>query len=263
MGYPALLIHGMWCTGRNWDRIGALLQERGYEVHAPTLPAHEPVADQPLQVGAKSLNDYLAFLGDYVRQQNFSHPPVLIGHSMGGFLAQKLATQTDALALVLLTPAAPAGINGLRWSNLVAFTPHFARWGFWRKPHKPSPGMARRYATNGLDLANQTRIYEGMVHESGRAATELGFWWADPTGAARAETARVKCPVYVVGCAGDGLTPLSVVKKVAALYPGAALRQYGERSHWVIDDPETEDMVHEFAGWLQPMVRKAQRQNAA
>lgn len=263
MGYPVILIHGMWCTGRNWDRIAGVLKTRGYDCHTPNLPAHEPVADQPLQVGAKSVKDYLAFLEDYIARQNFAAPPVIIGHSMGGWLAQALAARMPALALVLLTPAAPAGINGLRLSNLIVFTPHFARWGFWRKPYKISMNLARKYAFNGVAPAEQDRLYAGLVHESGRVPFELGLWWADFGGAAKIESGKVKCPVYVVGCADDGLTPLPVVKQVAALYPQASLRIYLGRSHWVIDDAETEDMVHEVAGWLQPMVQKAQRQKAA
>ena len=41
MGYPVLLIHGMWCTGKNWDRIVGLMTPRGYDCHAVTLPAHD------------------------------------------------------------------------------------------------------------------------------------------------------------------------------------------------------------------------------
>jgi pimeloyl-ACP methyl ester carboxylesterase len=263
VGYPVVLIHGMWCTGRSWDRVAGLLRARGYDCHAPNLPAHEPVPDQPLHVGARSLKEYLAFLEDYIARQNFSQPPVLIGHSMGGWLAQALAARLPVLATVLLTPAAPAGINGIRWRTLLAFLPHFLRWGFWRKPFKPTMPAARRYAFNGIPAAEQERLYGGMVHESGRAPFELGFWWLDAGGTARVDTAKVKGPVYVVGCGGDGLTPLPVVRKVAALYPQAALRVYDRRSHWVIDDAETENMVHEIAGWLQPLVRREQRQKAA
>ena len=61
----------------------------------------------------------------------------------------------------------------------------------------------------------------------------------------------------------DGLVPPGVVKRVAARYPQATLRVYPGRSHWVIDDAQTEDMVHEIAGWLQPMVQRAARSKAA
>jgi pimeloyl-ACP methyl ester carboxylesterase len=259
MGYPVLLIHGMWCTGRNWDRIVAILTPRGYDCHAPTLPAHEPGPRQEQEVGAKSLKDYLNFLEDYVRSQNFSQPPIVIGHSMGGFLAQALSTRIKPLALVLLTPAAPAGIFALRLKNTLAFLAHFLRWGFWRKPFKISVANAERYAYNGLQPAQQQKLYDGLVYESGRAIFEVGMAWADFGRAAKIDPSLVQCPVYVVSCASDALVPAAVVKKVAALYPQSSMRQYLDRSHWVIDDDETEDMMVSICGWLRPFEQRAAR----
>ena len=259
MGYPVVLIHGMWCTHRNWERVVSLMAPRGYDCRVPSLPAHEPVPDQPLHVGAKSLKDYLSFLEDYVREQRFDRPPVLVGHSMGGWLVQALAARIETLAVVLLCPSAPAGINALRPSNLAAFTPHFLRWGFWYKPFKPSMEAARRYVFNGLPPDQQQRNYQTLVHESGRVAVELGLWWADFGRAARIEAAKVKAPVYVVSAGADRLTAPGMVKKVAGLYPQASLRHYLKRSHWVIDDEETEEMVHAICGWLRPFEQRAAR----
>ena len=263
MAYPVVLIHGMWCTPRNWDRIVELLGPRGYDCHAPALPAHEPVPDQPIQVGAKSITEYADFIAAYIAQQNFPVPPVLIGHSMGGWIAQAVATRVQPLATVLLTPAAPTGIFGLRFSNVMAFLPHFLRWGFWRKSHALLRARCDRWATNGLPAAQQEKIFSGLLHESGRAASELGFSFFDWTGAAKVDAAALHCPVYVVSAGADGLVPPGVVKRVAARYPQATLRVYPGRSHWVIDDAQTEDMVHEFAGWLQPLVQRAARLKAA
>lgn len=259
MGYPVVLIHGMWCTGANWDRVRSLLEPRGYTCHAPSLPAHEPVPDQPQQVAAVSLRDYLAFMEDYVRAQNFSQPPILIGHSMGGLLAQQLAARIQPLALVLLTPAAPWGVNPLRWSNIVAFARALLRWGFWRRPHKPSAERAALSAFNGIPVDRHPRLYEGLVHESGRVLFEAGFWWADWRRATAVDTRAVQCPVYVVSAGEDRLTPTPVVRRVAALYPQASQRHYPQRGHWVIDDDDTEEMVKGLCSWMRPFELRLRR----
>lgn len=259
MAYPLVMIHGMWSNSSHWARMRELMAPRGYDCHVPTLPAHEPGPGQAREVASKSLVDYLEFLEVYIRQQNFSRPPILMGHSMGGWLAQALAARIHPLAVVLLTPAAPAGINGLRGSNLSLFAAHFARWGFTRKAFKPSPAMARRYLYNGLPAVEQERLYQSLVHESGRTPFELGMWWADGRHAARIDTKQVKCPVYVVSCGTDGTVPGAVVKQVAALYPQASHRIYPVRSHWVIEDEDTEDMVNEICGWLRPIEQRRKR----
>ncbi|HSW14518.1 MAG TPA: alpha/beta fold hydrolase [Solimonas sp.] len=259
MKTPVVLIHGMWCTAADWTRVRELLAPRGYDCHVPTLPAHEPTADQPLRVGDKSLRDYLAFLEDYIRQQNFERPPVLIGHSMGGLLAQQLAARINPFALVLLTPVAPWGLNSVGAGNLGVALPAFSRWGFWRRPYKPTPQVAARHAHNGLSGDRQKKYYERMVHESGRVAYEIALWWADWSKASAVEASAVRCPVYVVSCGEDGLTPAFAVRKVAGLYPQAAHRHYPQRGHWVIDDDETEEMIHGICGWLRPLEQRALR----
>lgn len=259
MGYPVVFIHGMWCTGANWARMRAMMEARGYHCHAPTLPAHEPGPRQAAEVGALSLRDYLAFLEDYVARQNFSQPPILIGHSMGGLLAQQLAAKIQPLALVLITPAPPAGIFAFSLSNLVAFWRALLRWGFWRKPHKPGFGRAVASAFNGVPAEQHPRMYQALVHESGRALFEIGLWPLDPARASAVDHRAIRCPVYVVSAGQDKLVPAAVARKVAALYPQASQRYYPERGHWVIEDEETEEMTNGICSWLRPLEQRATR----
>lgn len=250
MARPIVLIHGMWCTGANFARMIEGLEPRGHACHAPTLPAHEVGVRHP-EVGNKSLREYLSFLEDDVRRQKFAEAPILVGHSMGGLLAQQLAARIQPFALVLLTPAAPAGIFGLRGSNLASFTPVVARPGWWSRPQKLSRGGFASRAYNGVPEEKHAALHDGMVEESGRATFEIGFWFLDGARAAAVDTSAVRCPVYVVSCGDDRLTPAAVVRKVAALYPHASLRHYPDRGHWVLDDTETDEMTAEIANWLQ------------
>jgi pimeloyl-ACP methyl ester carboxylesterase len=48
--------------------------------------------------------------------------PITMGHSMGGLLAQILASRGCAKSVVLITPAAPAWIFSIRWSVLWRFS---------------------------------------------------------------------------------------------------------------------------------------------
>lgn len=262
MGYPVVLIHGMWCTGASWQRVRELLEPRGYDCLAPSLPAHEAVPDQPLQVRAQGLRDYLAFLEASIAAIADPRPPILIGHSMGGLLAQQLAARLKPLALVLLAPAAPSGINSLRASNFPVCLPWMVGGRFWRNPQKPSYERAVKSLFNGVPPDRHRRLYEGLVHESGRATAEIAMWWADFGRAAAVDARAVECPVYIVSCGEDRLTPGSVVRKTAALYPQASLRHYPQRGHWVIDDEETEEMMHAICGWLRPLEQRVMRGSA-
>jgi len=256
MPRPVVLIHGMWCTGANFARIVETLKARGHDCHTPNLPAHELGAEHP-EVGNKSLGEYLSSVESYVRAQNFTQPPVLVGHSMGGLLAQQLAARSNPFALVLLTPASPKGIFTLRVSVLIAFLFHFLRWGFWRKPHKPSPGRCAASVYNCTPAQQHARTYATLVGESGWMATELTLAAFGIGEVAAVNASAIKCPVYVVSAGHDKLTPPGVVRQCAALYPQAALRHYPGRGHWVLDDADTDEMTADIANWIQGHEQRA------
>lgn len=259
MAYPVVMVHGMWCTGASWKRVVDILTPRGYECYAPSLPAHNDSTSQPLEVRNQSLRDYLAALEQGIADRQFDRPPILVGHSMGGLLAQQLATTVKPLALVLLTPAAPRGILALTLSVIGAFAPWLLGGAFWRNAHKPSFAHAQRYAFNGVPVDRHRALYESLVHESGRAAFQLGLWPLDFSRASMVDPAKVSCPVYIVSCGKDRLTPASVVRKLTRRYPQATLRHYSARGHWVIDDEETEEMMHAICGWLRPYEHRVER----
>lgn len=261
MSCPVVLIHGMWCTGVSWNRVRELIEPRGYTCLAPSLPGHDATPDQPLQVARKSLGEYLQYLHDWFAAQRFERPPVLVGHSMGALLAQQLASRVSPLALVLLTPASGRGINGLRGSNVAAFVPWMFGGRFWRNPYKPGFERACHSLFNGVPPTRHRALYEGLVHESGRAIAEAGFWWLDFGRASAVRSDDVSCPVYVVSCGADRLTPAAVVRKLAARYPQATQRHYPQRGHWVIDDEETEEMMHSICGWLRPIEQRERRRH--
>jgi pimeloyl-ACP methyl ester carboxylesterase len=259
MAYPVVLIHGMGCTGVHLKRVASLMTPRSYDCLAPSLPAHDASPDQPLRVGRQSLRDYLAFLEQMVASRKDRRPPIIIGHSMGGLLAQQLAARVQPLALVLLTPTAPYGISSLSLTNTVPFLHYMSKGAFWRNAYKPGFALAQRYAFRGLPADRHRSLYEGMFHESGRAIFEIALWPLDFSRAAAVDAQRVRCPVYIVSCGEDWLTPASVVRKLARLYPQATQRHYPARGHWVIDDEDTDEMVHSICGWLRPIEQKQER----
>lgn len=259
MGAPVVIIHGMWCQGAHLARLAALLSSRTYDCRVLTLPAHTPGGDQPRAVAALSITDYVEAAARFVDEQGFDQPPVVIGHSMGGLIAQLLAARRAVAALVLLTPAAPAGIHAVTLGMLGLAWHLFARPGFWKRAHRLSPEQVRCVAANGLSAAQQDKLIPTLVSESGRAASEIAFWWADAGRATRVEGSSVHVPVYVVSAGQDRLAPASVVRKVAARYRQVTLRHWPARGHWVIDDADTEEMVHEIDGWLRPVLRRAAR----
>ena len=98
-----LFIHGMFLTPRSWENWLSYFQVLGFQCEAPAWPFHEgePArlrANIPAGLGALCLRD----LHEHYRQRLTSEvePPIVIGHSLGGLLAQKFLAEDLVRAAV-------------------------------------------------------------------------------------------------------------------------------------------------------------------
>lgn len=251
MAETIVMIHGMWGGGWYWENFKHFFEEKGYQCHTPTLRYHDidPKGKPDPRLGTISLIDYAQDLEEYI--DNFDEKPFLMGHSMGGLLAQILGARGLAKGLVLLTPASPSGINALKYSVIKSFWSILTSWGFWRNPHRLSPNAAEYAACHLLPEEDQKALYERLVYESGRAAFEIGFWLLDAKGASKVDKSKVTCPVLVVSGAEDRLTPASVVQKVANKYRAVSTyKEFDNHAHWVIGEPGWEKIAQFVSDWL-------------
>src|ERR1700722_14667823 len=106
-----VLIHGSWSRGEQLAPARAAFEERGYTAHTPTLRHHElPSHEGAMKIASLSLRDYTDDLVAFVN--SLDSPPLLVGHSMGGLLAQLVAARPRHAGLVAACPGSAAGIYG-------------------------------------------------------------------------------------------------------------------------------------------------------
>ena len=110
MSKTIFMIHGMWGGGWSWDKFQGYFEDKGYRCIVPYLRHHDikPNDPPPPGLGKTSLLDYAEDLELEIKK--LDEKPIIMGHSMGGLLAQILASRDLAKAAVLITPASPAGI---------------------------------------------------------------------------------------------------------------------------------------------------------
>ncbi len=91
-GRPMILIPGYSCPGEVWDGAVAHYQDR-YEMHVFSLAGFAGLPRVP----APFLATVREGIADYIRTKKLDHP-VIVGHSLGGFLALDLAARYPDLA---------------------------------------------------------------------------------------------------------------------------------------------------------------------
>lgn len=246
-----LMIHGMWGGPWYWENYRRVFEAHGYRCTATTLPYHDmdPQGVPDSRLGKASLLDYAAALEREIRQLDAK--PIVMGHSMGGLLAQMLGARGLAQSLVLLTPASPSGILALKPSVIRSFWSVMTKWGFWRKPMRQTFGEAVYSMLHLLPEDEQKEAYANFVYESGRAAFEIGYWLFDAQSASKVDDAKVTCPVLVVAGAQDRITPASVVRKVAQKYKAVSTyKEFENHAHWIVAEPRWQEVAEYIIGWL-------------
>lgn len=103
-GSPVVLIHGLAASLHDWDTLIPLLIEGGYSAHALDLLGHGASAkpSDPAYQMAWLVDHFSGWLNSL----NLAEPPVLIGHSLGGYMALEYARRfPDRLrGLILVDP---------------------------------------------------------------------------------------------------------------------------------------------------------------
>jgi non-heme chloroperoxidase len=217
-----LFLHGMWGDARFWNRFRRRFEECGHRTEAVTFLHHEKPQDSS-QLRHVGMMDYVAQAERAI--QAMPDAPVLVGHSMGGLVAQKLAERGLAKAMVLVAPVAPAGISLATWSSLVCISGNLHQIVL-RRPFIMPWRQSRYGFLNTLGPREMGAIYRSFVHESGKAMREI------VTGAIAVDERQVSCPVLVIVGSEDRATPPAVVKRIAEKY-GADYREYPGRGHYL------------------------------
>lgn len=235
---PVLLIHGMFGGAWYLEGYQRLLAQHGYESHALNLRGHHgsrPVND----IGHVSLFDYVADATEVARAMN---RPIVIGHSMGGLIAQKLAETGDCRAAVLLAAAPPRWIPPVSWL-LLRKQVKYARALMFFDALVPDRGDADALMFNRTPVHERDAFFARLVPESGKAGLQLSF------GAIAIHEPRVSCPVLVVTGRDDQFVVPRVARAIARKYK-APLRVHDGFAHHIMAEPGWEKPAADIIAWL-------------
>lgn len=239
---PVLFVHGMW--GGSWylrNYLDAAAQA-GWDAWAINLRGHGE-NPAPGGLGGVGLLDYVA---DVRRGLAHIGPAVLVGHSMGGLIAQKAAEGGGVAAAVFMTSAAPRGIIGLKWpvlSRMIRYLPAMlaGRAFTVRRAH------ADHLFLNRLSLEQREWAFPRFGAESGRVARELAL------GGLAVDATEVRCPTLVVGASDDRITPASLQRRIARRY-GSSYQEAAGHAHMLMLEDGWERPLKDMLAWMERAV---------
>jgi len=209
---PLLFVHGAWHGAWCWDvHFLPYFARQGYEVYALSLRGHgSSENNRPLRL--TRIADYVADVAQVAAA--LERPPVLIGHSMGGFVTQKYLERHEAPAAVLLASVPAQG-------TMAYFLRFTAR--------HPLPMLRclltlSAYPIVGTPQLTRENFFSADLPEDkllayfGRIQNESFMVALDTTLLALPRPERVKTPVLVLGAANDMIFTTDEAEETARAY---------------------------------------------
>ena len=246
-----VLIHGAFAGPWCMQDYATFFRDRGWTVHTPALRYHDgdPKADPDPGLTETSVLDYTNDIAKLV--QGLNNKPVLLGHAIAGVVAQQVAAQGLASAIVLINPNAPWGTLPATDDERAVPRALMEGGAFWKQPMRVEFDLMAPFALNKMDEAQQHVVFDQLGAESGRVMFEMFFWMFDDHHAIKVQFDKVKCPVLVVSGAEDRAVNPDTCRALAELYgERGTFLLVQDHAHFLFMEPGWEGPAEEIESWL-------------
>jgi pimeloyl-ACP methyl ester carboxylesterase len=241
---PLLFVHGGYSDAWCWDaHFLPWFAARGYAAHALSLRGHGGSGGHEALFIA-GLDDYAADVEHIVSR--LPAPPVLIGHSMGAAIVERLLSTRPVRAAALLAPVPPSGLISMA-ARLATERPDYLLQMLQFDPSRLSTHVLETlrpyYFSDDVDPAVLAEASRHFGNESPRVLLDLSLrlHWQLPE--------RDSTPVFVMGADGDRISAPDDVRATAQHHGVEAMILPG-LAHMLMLERRWEAPARELARWL-------------
>ena len=239
---PLLFVHGAYTAAWCWEEhFLPFFAEAGYAAYALSLAGHGGSRGRE-QLDSFAIADYVADVAHVAGR--LPAPPVLIGHSMGGFVVQKYLEDHCAPGAVLMCSVPPQGLMAS------AFGLMFSKPSLMKDLNSMMGGGQVSLDTLRDALFNQPVAIDDLKRYSrlSQAESYRAIW--DMTLFNLPQPSRIsKTPLLVMGAESDHLIPASLVEMTARTY-GVDAEIFPGMGHGLMLEREWRKPAQRILDWL-------------
>jgi len=248
-----VFIHGMFMTPKAWDNWQAYFQKLGYHTVAPAWPLHEGTLEQQRSteaqaaLGKLTLDEVVERYRQVLRQ--LPEKPIVIGHSMGGLVAQKLLSEGLAAKAVAIDSAPASGLIVAKWSFIKSNWPVISPFSNVDEPYAQSFDDFRYAFANCVPEAEAQQLYRDYVVPESR---RVGRGTSDKV--AEIDFTKPHGPLLMIAGEDDHIIPAALNLKNFKKYSDSSsvtdFHEFKDQCHALIVDQNWQDVANYVKGWL-------------
>ncbi|GAB3607064.1 alpha/beta fold hydrolase [Conyzicola nivalis] len=256
---PVVFIHGLWIHSKAWQNWVTLYEKSGYAATAPGWPgdgASVPsTRSNPTAVADKGINDIYDTYAAYIR--TLPQKPIVVGHSFGGLVAQKLLADGLAVAAVAIDPAPIKGVKKVPLSQIRTAIPVVSKKANKTRSVSLTERQFRYGFGNALSKQESRDLFQQFaIPGPGKPLFEVTSAAKDPKSPAAVNTAKAdRGPLLIIGGGKDHTVPQIVAEQAFGLYASSAaitdLEVFPDRGHSLVFDSRWAEVAQTTLRWLK------------
>lgn len=238
-----VFVHGAFSGGWIWTPFFLpYFAERGIESYALDLRGR--TTSTPFMPTGHGLFDYVRDVQDLV--DHIDGPCVLVGHSLGGMIVQKVSAITAPAGLALLASVPPEGLAVSAWQMALSNPLLFWNTAAFAMSPQLSDISVARDALLSPDVSDDIsrEVLKRLAPEAPRALMEAQMPLAVSAGFLK------DTPVCVMGGTTDKLISLSAMQRTGLFY-GVETQMFDDIAHSVMVDTRWRLVADAMHGWLE------------
>jgi non-heme chloroperoxidase len=255
---PVVFIHGLWIHADAWKGWVERFRAAGYEPIAPGWPGEAPdVARTRANAATTAGHGIDEITQSYARvMERLTSKPIVIGHSFGGLIAQKLLADDLAAAAVAIDPAQIKGVKPLPLAQIRSGFPVLSRPGNRKRAVSLTKKQFRYGFGNAVSEAESDELFEKWtIPGPGKPLFESSAANFKRISPAAVDTHREdRGPLLFIAGGQDHTVPEIVARAAYRLYADSAatteFHALPGRGHSLVFDHGWRDVAEITLAWL-------------
>jgi pimeloyl-ACP methyl ester carboxylesterase len=260
---PVVFVHGLWLLSSSWQPWRDYFEDNGFVTLAPGWPDDPATVNEAREHPEAFARKMVQQVTDHYLEAVYAleHEPVVIGHSFGGLIAQKIAGTGVAVATVAIDNAPFKGVLPLPASALKSAAPVLTN------PANAGRGVSLTWEqfqygwVNNLSEDEGRRLYETFhVPAAGVPLFQAAFANFNPFGGETQVDSKnpARGPLLIIAGEKDHTVPPAISEasyKIQAKNPGVTeLVTIPGRGHSLTIDSGWREVADEALAFVQRYV---------